>query len=114
MDSLGGILTGGLLGNPVLSTFNLTIFKFIDIVVHVSGHSVGWTDFKEDAQGYLSFKIHLFKNEYTKNFNISNNKINIVIKMFNVIKKIKDRVLSVKFSKEIKIDNIKVKFNAKN
>jgi hypothetical protein len=115
MDSLGGILTGGLLGNPILGYFNLSLFNIIEIQVErVIGHSVGYTDYVEDEPGKLTFKINMFKNSYIKTFTISNNKINIMMRLIKTFKKLKKRILNVTMNKQIKIDNIKVKINAKN
>lgn len=117
MDSLGGILTNGLLGNPILSHFNLSLFNFINIVVeHIGGNSHGYQYIENDKTSYgrIIFKIKIFKREYAKTFNISDNKINIVMKLSKSLRKLKERVISVTINKQVKIDNIKVKINAKN
>lgn len=118
MDSLWGILTGGLLGNPIIGYFNLSLFNIIDITVEqIKGHSKGYTDYveeEEETHGKITFKINMFKNEHIKTFTISNNKINIVMKLMKTIKKLKERILNVTMNKQTKIDKIKVKINAKN
>ncbi len=116
MDSLGGIITGGLLGNPIIGHFNLHLFKVIEVTVeHIGGHSKGYTDYVEEhSHGRLTIKINIFKREHIKTFTISNNKINIVMKLMKTVKKLKERILNIKMSKSVKIDNIKVKINAEN
>lgn len=116
MDSLGGILTGGLLGNPIIGYFNLSLFNFIIVEVEqIKGHAKGYTDYvEEDSHGRITFKINMFKTEHIKTFTISNNKINIVMKLMKKIKKLKERIFNITMNRQTKIDKIKVKINAEN
>lgn len=114
-DSLGGILTGGLLGNPITGYFNLSLFNIIEIEVqdHTGGHSIGRIDYaEEDRNGRIFIRIHLFKKDYEKYYTFSKGKINIIVRMLKFIKSVKESIINIRFRKT-KIEKIQVKFNEK-
>lgn len=116
MDSLGGILTGGLLGNPIIGYFNLSLFNIIQIEVeeYTGGNSSAYPlpRIEEEANGRVFIKIHLFKKDYQKYYTFSKGKINIIVRMLKFIQKIKESVINIRLRKT-KIDKIQVKFNEK-
>ena len=116
MDSLGGILTGGLLGNPIIGYFNLKLFNLIEIEVqeYTGGNSSSYPlpRVEEDRSGRVIIKIHLFKKDYQKYYTFSEGKINIIVRMLKFIKKIQQSVINIRF-RQTKIDKIQVKFNEK-
>lgn len=115
-DSLGGILTGGLLGNPIIGVFNLSLFNFIDIQVEdtTGGNSSSYPfpKLEDEETGRVIIKIHMFKTDYEKYYTFSKSKINIIVRFLKFIKKIKESVINIRFRKT-KIEKIQVKINEK-
>jgi hypothetical protein len=116
-DSLGGVLTGGLLGNPIIGRFNLSIFRFIDIEIEKNNGAGGVGGYipidREEFTGKVILKINMFNKEYVKHYTFKDNKINIVISIVNMINKIKKYILNIKIRKP-KVDNVQVKIHEKN
>lgn len=115
-DSLGGVLTGGLLGNPIIGRFNLSLFNFIDIEIEKNNGAYVTSEYipkQEELTGRVIIKINMFSKEYVKHYTFKDNKINIIISIINFINKIKKYIFNIKFRKT-KIDNVQVKINEKN
>ena len=115
-DSLGGIIIGGLLGNPILSIsgwgFNIT---FVDVptptptvTVTVTpptptptnpNHNIGSGRSglradreEEDKNSYISINITVNKLNYKKSYIVNKNKISLLIKSISKMKKIKSNI----------------------
>jgi hypothetical protein len=115
MDSLGGILTDGLLGNSIIARFNLFIFNIeIDVPQKLIGNSSSYNILKQEDEEYgrVNIKLRLFNSDYQKYYNFSKAKINIIIRMIKFIQNIKERMVNIKFRK-MKVNKIQVKFNEK-
>ena len=113
-DSLGGILTGGLLGNPIIGYFNLSIFNIIDIIIEdtTGGHSSGVLSRPEEEYNRVWITIRMFNREYKEYYTFSRSKINIFVKFVNFVRSIKDKLISVTIKKS-NIKGIQVKINEK-
>ncbi len=115
MDSLGGILIKGLLGNPILAQFRLFLDVTIEEVV-----TDDWTGgrsrvfIRGDEQRSKTVKITIrYKNmEYAKVYTLTERMLKVTINTINYLNTVKDRILglSVKL-KEKKVVSVKVKRN---
>jgi len=119
IDSLGGILTKGLLGNGpssmILGFFNLHIGDVTVIVSPVKGHPQVYPHIRprpddEEDDKYLTIKIRLKDKEITKVYRISSGKASALIKLSEskrkLIKKtsiIVDNVIIKPFKRVFKI-----------
>ncbi len=96
IDSLGGILTKGLLGNSsslVLGFFNLGFFE-ISVVITPDYHPQGLPGFHRNDEidevndKYLSIVIRIKDQKINKIYKISNNQANVLIKINKSVKTI--------------------------
>lgn len=98
IDSLGGILTNGLLGNGpnsmILGQFNLSLFGITIIIEPVGGGggavvqhwpSVRTGDESEEDK-FLTIKIRLKQQEITRVYRISNGNATVLIKINESVK----------------------------
>ena len=90
IDSLGGILLNGLLGNGpsslILGFFNLGLFDVTVTVTPVKGHpqvypNIRPSDDDREDDKYLTFKIRLKDKEISKVYRVSNGKAQALIKL---------------------------------
>lgn len=114
-DSLGGIIIGGLLGNPILSISGWGLhISFVDIptptptpstsnpvptptplptpINNKLGGNPGSYREEEDKNSYISINITVNKLNYKKSYIVNKNKISLLIKSISKMKKIKSNI----------------------
>lgn len=113
MDSLGGILTGGLLGNPILSIsgygFSIT-FTEIPSPTPTPSASSGYPTptptptlpnsygggrhyaQEDEPDGRVFINITVNYKKYTKSYIVNKKRISLIIKSISAIKKVKSRI----------------------
>lgn len=113
MDSLGGILIKGLLGNPILAHFNLFFF---DITITVppdgGGHGgvgerpsfTGWTrpgEEKEEEVRTITISVKFKAKEFVNTYELTEKKLRITINILDILTRTvnKLRNISLKFKK---------------
>ena len=111
-DSLGGILTNGLLGNMIISTFNLSIFNIIDIELQRPLRGVLGVSEDNQKSSKIIFKIKMFGTEYSKLYNTDDKTINILMRLITFGGKIKKMLVNIKF--RINQEDLQVKIHEKN
>ena len=111
-DSLGGILTNGLLGNMIISTYNLSIFNIIDIELQRPLRGVLGVSEDNQKSSKIIFKIKMFGTEYSKLYNTDDKTINILMRLITFGGKIKKMLVNIKF--RINQEDLQVKIHEKN
>lgn len=135
MDSLGGILIKGLLGNPILARFNLFVEVIIEDItptptpsmsatlptptptvtptplpVHVGGGGGRYPDLKEDEKIVKVTIIYKGRQHITIH-KVNNKTLRISINILKGITYIKETALSVAVGIRKRLHNIKVRIN---
>jgi hypothetical protein len=109
MDKLGGILTGGLLGNMILGQFNL-FFGIIDIEIRPIGGAGGTqVRYPEDEKYSISIRMNLFDKTYQRSFITNKHRVNILIKILNSFKVVKSKIRVNVTEKEKKNITVRIK-----
>jgi hypothetical protein len=91
MDRLGGILTGGLLGNLILGRFNL-FFGIIDVeVVSRGGAGSAVTGLPDDKEYYVYMRVSLFNKNYNRTYLVKEKTAKVIVKTFEKIKNVKQK-----------------------
>ena len=110
MDSLGGILTKGLLGNLILARFNLHLFS-IEIIEEppaAGGHGgtgalPGWRPHPEEQEELKTITIAIkFKTkEYKNTYQLNEKKLRVTINILDIISRTVNKLISIslKFKK---------------
>lgn len=111
MDSLGGILTKGLLGNPILAHFNLFFFSVVitDPSTPSSGGSTaprfaGWTrpgEEKEEAVRSVTISVKFKTKEFVNTYELTERKLRVTINILDILTRAVERLrnISLKFKK---------------
>jgi hypothetical protein len=111
MDSLGGILTYGLLGNPIIGQFNL-FFGIIDVEVEEvrGGTGSAFTKEEEEKQYFINVMVRLFGKQVKNKFKVNEKFAKVTVKSLYRFKTLQSkRTVKVKIAEEQNIIKIKLK-----
>ncbi len=109
MDSFGGILTGGLLGNIIYGQFNLFL-GFISVDIEPLGGAGGSSvRLPEEREYNVSIRVRVFEKNYKKSYTVTERTARVLVRALQRIKTIKNKLSFKAKVKEENTVSVKIK-----
>lgn len=105
MDSLGGMLTKGLLGNPILAQFNLFFFSIVITTPdppNTGGGGSTWagtssrsTEREEDQVRNITIAVKFKTKEFVKTYELTEKKLSVTINILNIVSRTVNKLRNI-------------------